>query len=105
VSGVSSLKRQGSDNEEIVKLQDYIDEALGPILSNPLLNGVLLRNLNVQTGNNLIAHKLDRKPLGFFVIRKRANINVWDSQDTEKLPNRFFSLESSGNGSIDIIIF
>jgi hypothetical protein len=105
LSRIRGLKRRGSDSEDITKLQDNLAEALSPILSNPILNGVLLKEVELSSGNNQLSHKLGRKPLGWIVVRQRANVSIWDSQDSEKLQDKYLSLEASGSVIVDIIIF
>lgn len=48
-------------------VQDNVREALQPFIINPLLDGVLLENLVLNAGENLIEHKLGRAYRGFIL--------------------------------------
>jgi len=48
-------------------VQDNVREALQPFITNPLLDGVYLEDLELQSGENLIEHKLGRDYRGYIL--------------------------------------
>jgi len=48
-------------------VQDNVREALQPFITNPLLDGLLLEDLALNAGDNLIEHKLGREYRGFIL--------------------------------------
>lgn len=42
-----------------------------------ILDGVLLSNQAIGTGNTVISHRLDRQPLGYMIVDKTATGDVY----------------------------
>jgi hypothetical protein len=55
-------------------VQDNVREALQPFITNPLLDGVLLENLDLNSGENLIEHKLGRDYRGYVLCSTGTTI-------------------------------
>lgn len=96
----------GELGQNVNKFQENVDVYLSQITAPFLLDGRLLENVQLLTGApNLIEHKLGRKPLGFLVVRKRAQADVWDNQDANVFKDRSIDLRSSANVTVDIYVF
>jgi hypothetical protein len=78
---------------------------LNPVLANPIVNGILLTNIVLKSGDNIISHKLDRKLQGWFITRLRASALIYDKQDSEERPTQFLKLNSNANVTVDIFVF
>ncbi len=106
MSGPRSFRKLGSESREMQKVQQSVQEAIKPVRDSKILDGVLLTNVSLTSGvTNNIEHRLNRKPFGFIVVRKRGAADIWDSQDSNQLANRTFALECDADVEIDIWIF
>lgn len=78
---------------------------LNPIVSNPANNSLILKNQSLTTGANVINHKLGRILQGWIIVRQRALASVYDTQDTNQMPQLTLNLVSSANVTVDIEVF
>lgn len=78
---------------------------LNPIIANPIVNGQILSNVAVVNGTNIINHKLGRNLQGYLVILKDANVDIYDSQQTNQMPDLTLRLVSSGTANISLYVF
>ncbi len=89
---------QGS--QELQRLQKNVEDAFGPIVKNVLLNGRLLE-ATLASGSNKIEHKLGRKINGYIIVKRNANVSVYNTSDDEL----YLTLNSSGAASVSIWVF
>ena len=105
----NSLKRYKkipSRDNTIKQLQNHVQEVVNPIVDKEVLDGVLVKDVCLEALKaNLIEHKLGRKPLGFLIVRKRADSRIWDIQDDNSQPSKTFALTCSHDVQVDIWIF
>jgi hypothetical protein len=66
---------------------------------------VLLKNLSLSSGINLVQHKLGRKIQGWIVVRQRADARIWDDQDNNVNVTTTLKLETSAAVEVDLWIF
>lgn len=78
---------------------------LGPLLANALLSGAVLKQVQLSSGSNVINHRLGRKLQGWFLTRKRAAGNIYDTQDANSMPDLTLQLESSTSAVVDIYVY
>lgn len=92
-------------NREHNRLQDHVQNSLTPLVRNPLLSGLLLKNLQLNAGTNFVNHGLGRNLQGWVLVRKRANVDVWDDQDNNVNISTTLKLETSGAITVDLYVF
>lgn len=103
---LKAFKKTSNDDTVVMKLQENIDNALAPVLNSAIIDGILLQDVVLATGlTNKISHKLNRKPLGYIVIAKNANAQVWDSQATNLLPKSTLELLCSADVTVSLWVF
>jgi len=74
-----ALKRILTQDKNIQLVQDNIEEALIPLQSSPMANGVLIKGVTlVALQDNLIRHTLGRFPQIFFIGNLDSNATVWN---------------------------
>lgn len=78
---------------------------LNPLLSNPLVNGNLLQNIVVASGNNTINHQLNSKLQGYIVVTNSAAVTFYDRQATNPYPDLTLILVASGAATISLYVF
>ena len=103
---VRNFKKIESDDPVLNRVQQKIQDFLTPFIRSPIIDGVLITNVNLQTGQaNPVEHKLDRKIQGWIAVRQRGQAQIWDAQDTNDLPTRTLDLRTDANVSVDLWIF
>ena len=78
---------------------------LEPIVSNPIVNGLILKSVTLASGSNTINHRLGRKLQGWYIVRQRSAASVYDTQDSNQTPELTLTLESSAAVTVDIGVF
>lgn len=84
------------------QMQTYWASQINPLLSNPLSNGILLENITIINGVNVINHMLSRNQLGWLVSDMTTAITLFRSQPFN---SKTLTLTSSGAGLISLYVF
>lgn len=96
---------QGGDRN-FNQYQSGLQKTLQPILSNPINFGTLLTSIPLlAAGPNTVNTGLNRKLIGWFIVRQRAQSSIWDSQDSNTQPNQSLILNVSADVTCDIWVF
>ncbi len=93
-----------SDDQSFTLLQTAWASQLNPLLANPVLQGVLQKNVVLNPGLNVINHKLGRNLQGY-LITGMHNLYSQIFDTTSTTPNLTLNLNSSVSTSIDIYCF
>jgi len=60
--------------------QDHLEQVLTPLTNSSIVDGVYIKEIDLTVSvDNLVEHKLGREPLGWIVVRKFADANIWES--------------------------
>lgn len=103
---LTNLKKIGTSNYEMQKLQQNIESAIEPIISKDIVDGLLLKNVCLEPGiANEVKHSLGRPVQGWIVVRKRADARIWDVQDFNRNPSKTLTLAASHDVKVDLWIF
>lgn len=78
---------------------------LNPVLANPTLKTVLLKDVALISGTNVINHKLSRPLQGWSTARVRASATIYDLQDSNQTPQLTLVLVASAPVTIDLVVF
>lgn len=78
---------------------------LNPIIELPMNQGILLKGINLSTGNNVINHKLGRALQGWVISRPRAAATVFEPLTVNNTPKLTLNLTSSAPVIIDLWVF
>jgi hypothetical protein len=78
---------------------------LNPFLSNPANNSLILENVSLAAGANVVNHKLGRKLSGWKTTRVRASATIYDTQDSNQTPQLTLQLVSSADVVVDLEVF
>lgn len=101
-----AFKKTYTTDPVINKLQENIEEVVSPFVKNLLLDGFILSNIALVTGqDNVINHKLGRKLQGWILIGNDSNAVVYDNQSNNTLPNSTLLLKASANCIIKLYVF
>lgn len=99
------IKTIGTDNLELARFQEYVATSVDAIALVPILDGNLLTNVALTSGLNDVPHKLGRKLRGWIAVRKRANVDIWDAQDSNSKQDLTLSLQASSAVTVDLWVF
>lgn len=78
---------------------------LNPVLANLLVQGRLLEDVTLATGNNVINHLLGRDLIGWFITRKNDAANIYDTQDINQMPDLTLNLVSDMSVRVSLWVF
>lgn len=94
-----------SDSTTLSMLQTNWAKELNPVLAFPLNSGLILSQVALTTGANVVNHKLARKLQGWFIVRQRSAGTAYDTQDSNQTPALTLNLTSSANMTVDLVVF
>lgn len=94
-----------SDDRDFQLLQNSWASQLNPLLDNPSLKSIILENIVLTSGTNVVNHKLGRKLQGWRIVRQRSAASVYDNQDANQQPALTLVLVSSANVSVNLEVF
>lgn len=79
--------------------------AIEPVISNPANNSIILKNVALVLGKNVINHLLGQKLAGWKTTRIRALATIYDAQDQNPTPTLTLVLISSAPVMVDLEVF
>lgn len=86
-------------------MQTQWAKQIDPIISNPTINNLVLKNISLVSGTNVINHKLGRVLQGWKPVRVRASATFYDQQDSNQTPQLTLILIASAPVIIDLEVF
>lgn len=101
----TSIPKVQTDDRNINQLQQNLSTALTPVLQNPIVNGIILKDVTLASGDNTINTGLGRKLQGWFLTRVNASTSVFDKQSTNTMPELTLILNSSAGALVDVYVF
>lgn len=91
-----------TSSKDLSLLQTGWAQQLNPLLGNPANSTVLLNNIILKPGNNVINHTLGKKMQGFVVSDIDSPITLYRTQPFNDLT---LTLSSSGSATINLLVF
>lgn len=79
--------------------------ALNPLIDAPLASSNLLEGVQLVIGANSVNHKLQRKLRGWSIVRINGVSSIYDTQDSNQLPDLTLALNSSAAVTVSILVF
>jgi hypothetical protein len=98
------LERIITSNSEVDRLQFNVAKAYDTLTAAPLASAQILSDVVIGTAPTLIAHGLGRRFVGWYVIRKKATGDVWESP-SQVAPNSSISLQASTPLTVSLLVF
>ncbi len=78
---------------------------INPVLSNPIVSGLLLQRVDLVAGDNTINHVLGKKLQGYIVVMNNAPVTFYDKQLTNPRPQLTLVLNASGPAIVSLFVF
>lgn len=102
---IKAFKKLNQSDNVLNRIQDNVDFTFGEITKCPLLDGILLQNINLVAGTNKLEHTLAREPQGYIVVMKNNDAVIYDSQTQNTLSKRYLNLITDKDVVINLYIF
>jgi hypothetical protein len=97
-----SLPVLKSDMQELMLMQSRWKAAIDPALASPLATPLILENVVLQAGANVISTRLGRKAIGWIIVDIDTVAAVYRSAPTTK---SVITLTSSGPAICKLLVF
>lgn len=95
-----------SQDSILNRIQDAIGEVLNLIVKKPLVDGELVKEVDLLSGSdNYVNHRLNRPITGWVIVRKDSNANIYESATANALPSKHIILVTTANSTVDIWFF
>lgn len=101
---IKSFKRGSSSDPDINQVDNRVLEYTSQLTTNPMLVGQLITGIDVSTTAVNVPHSLGKPFVGWLVIRKVGNLNIYEAS-VQSQTSLFIKLVSTATGTIDIWIF
>ena len=101
----TSIATVQTTDRTVNQLQSNITQAVNPVINNPIVQGTILKNQSLNSGNNIINTGLNKQLQGWIIIRQRGAASFYDQQDSNSNSNNTLILNSSAAVSVDIYVF
>ncbi len=96
MAGIKSFVKQiDPENQSITQTQSNVNTAVRQIANSPIIDGVLIKNIDVGTTDTVINHKLGREPLGWIIVRKNEAGEIYESTTVNNNRDKFLLLRGS----------
>ena len=90
------------EDYDLTRVQDAIEEALGPIVTSPILDANLIQNVVLTSGqDNQVSHGLGRAFRMWWVVTKDANSDIW-AIPNQTFTSRFLTLRCSADVTVSL---
>lgn len=91
-----------TDNKDMMLLQTKWAAELNAVLKNPITNPILLKDVSLTTGTNVINHRLGQTLQGWFITDIDGTAAIYRSAPKNNLT---LTLISSANVTVDLAVF
>ena len=89
------FKKVNTAIKDLYQTQENVEQVLTPILNSPVIDGVLIKDIDVGTTDTIVNHKLGRTPLGWIVVKRNENAVIYESATTNNNRDKFLILKAS----------
>ena len=86
------------------QMQTTWAKQLDPVISNPIVNGQLLKNVALVIGSNAVSHGLQRNLSGWFLVSPKRYATVYQAAQQPN-PTLTLTLVASAAVTTDIWVF
>ena len=105
-SVAKAYKKVYTDDELLNRLQDNIEQTFKPLINSAIGDGQVIKSVYLAASTDtLVDHKLGREAIGYIVVKKDAAAVVFDKPNVNAAKNRFLTLNSTVNVTVDLWVF
>lgn len=91
--------------EDLNRAQDGLLPTVSALSGVQISDGVLLEEVVLASGANIVPHKLGRILQGWIPVRVRASATLYDTQDANNTPDQTLLLTASALVTVDLWVF
>lgn len=100
------VKQIVTEDRLLNQVQSNVTQAFKQITNIPLLDGKLISDVSITSGTaKTVNHGLGRTLQGWFITKKNANADVWDSQSSNSFTDKTLVLNASSNVTVSLWVF
>lgn len=104
--GIRPFTKSNPNDKAAANLESAMVACWESIVKNPLLQNLnIVKNVSISTSDTTVSHGLGKAITGWVVVRKNANIVVYESSTTNSAPTASIILKASGSGTISVLFF
>ena len=89
------FKKVNTAIKDLYQTQENVEQVLTPILNSPIIDGVLVKDVDVGTSDTVVNHKLGRSPLGWIIVKRNENAVIYESATTNNNRDKVLILKAS----------
>lgn len=89
-------------NKNMMLMQNNWKSQLDPVLGNPMTNPLILKSINLVSGNNVINHLLGQTLQGWLITDTTASSSIYRSAPKN---DKTLTLNSSAPCVVDLLVF
>lgn len=94
------------DKDLIDRFQSNVDTVISTLPTITILDGQLLKNIKLDSSApNSVLHKLGRELIGYIIVGKSANCDIWDSQNANTLKDKYLILNCTSDVTVNLWVF
>lgn len=94
-----------STDTELNLIQTKWKSLIDPILGNPLIDGRLIKGVNLINGTTIINHLLGRDLVGYIIVGINGIAEIFDNQASNQTPDLTLSLTSNAAVTVNLWVF
>lgn len=96
-----------NNDRDFQLLQSSWSSIINPVITNVVNNSILLVSIKLTGGQTTtINTKLGRVLTGWYVVRMRGvHANIYDTQDSNTIPDKTLLLNSDVDVTVDLVVF
>jgi hypothetical protein len=89
------------ESADIQRLQKNLETAVAQAIKSPLLDGRIIPNVTLASGDNKIEHKLARTLRGYLVIDRTNGATIYRTS----IDDKYLTLNSSAQITVSLWVF
>lgn len=100
---MKAFRIQHSDDRVVQQLQEATKEVTDQFLDVPILDGRLIKDVELSSGDNTISHGLGRRLQGWFVVKadtSAATMDLYDKQASNNIESKTLVINNSSAGAV-----
>ena len=102
---IKQYRRLQVKDKDLQLVQDAVEQSLRTLTDIAFIDGRLIEDEELASGDNIIDHKLNRNLRGYIIVKTTASIDVYDKQTTNATPTKTLVLNSSAAATASIWVF
>lgn len=99
---VERFKTTEFSDANLQKLQDNCERKFDVYDFLPFFGGILIKDVAITTSDTTINHGLKKVPVGYLVVKKNANAQIWD---TANFNQNNITLRASATVTANVWVF